>query len=73
MGIELRKTRYRAPTLWEKRKAKICQAIARGWQERCAVEDPGHVYKPLARKPGEPVSAWEGTGREGKSKDASRR
>ena len=40
------------------RKATPAGAIARASDGPCAVEDPEHVRKHLAREPGDPMAAW---------------
>ena len=49
---------FRVPTLWDRRKAISGVSLTRGTSEPCAVEDLGHVWKHLAREPGEPMFAF---------------
>ena len=48
----------RVPTSWTWRKATRCTSIAREVHGPCAVVDPGHTRKHLARESGDPMTAF---------------
>jgi hypothetical protein len=65
----------RVLTLYYGWKAKLGVSVSRDTFGPCAVRDPEHARKHLAREPGGPISAFrrEGSGgRIGKSEDTSR-
>ena len=65
----------RVLTLYYGWKAKLDVSVSRDTFGPCAVRDPEHARKHLAREPGGPISAFrrEGSGgRIGKSEDTSR-
>ena len=57
----------RVQTPWTWRKATRCGSIAREAHGPCAVVDPGHVRKHLARESGDPMTAFVHKGMEGAS------
>ena len=72
-GREIPKSRVL--TLYYERKARRSVSITRDTFGPCAVRDPEHARKHLAREPGGPIFAFEREGfggRIGKSEDASR-
>ncbi|MGD0919001.1 MAG: hypothetical protein ABSB22_21360 [Thermodesulfobacteriota bacterium] len=48
---------FRVPTSWTWRKATRCTSITREVHGACAVVDPGHTRKHLARESGDPMAA----------------
>ena len=68
-------TKSRVLTLYYGWKAKLGVSVSRDTFRPCAVRDPEHARKHLAREPGGPISAFRRVGsggRIGKSEDTSR-
>lgn len=67
------KLKNRVPTLLGKGEGEIVGAIERARNGLCGVGEPRHARKHTGQESGEPMTAYRGIGRNGKSKDGSRR
>jgi len=65
--------KYRVPTLSAEGEGEIVGAKQRARSGLCGVGEPRHARKHTGQESGEPTSALKGKGRNGKSKDGSRR